>query len=276
MPETTNLTQSALILVGHGSTENPDSSEPTHRHADAIRSRGMFREVVSCYWKEDPSMREVWHMIDSPQVYVVPNFISEGYFTTEVIPRELGLDGRHTTRDGRSITYCDPVGLHPSMTRLLLARAAETGPGIPPSESALLIVGHGTSLNTRSRQAIEDQVEIIRQSGPGFAEVLGTFMEEDPLIAEWDKHTSAPHVIVVPFFIADGLHSYQDIPVLLGMEDQPGEAASKRPVFRRNPHHLRGRTLFYSAAVGTDPLMPEVILDQIHDAAKAEAANAPG
>ena len=36
-------------------------------------------------------MREVFRMVESDLVYVVPVFISEGYFTQKVIPRELGL-----------------------------------------------------------------------------------------------------------------------------------------------------------------------------------------
>ena len=124
--------QSALILVGHGSTVNPDSSAPTLDHADTLRQRGLFAEVVCAFWKEEPALREVLRMVDSPQVYIVPNFISEGYFTQQVIPRELGLDGPVTilpplTSGGpsRRVSYCDPVGIHPSMTRLLLVRAAE-------------------------------------------------------------------------------------------------------------------------------------------------------
>ncbi len=40
-------------------------------------------------------------------------------------------------------------------------------------------------------------------------------MEEPPLVAEWgDRLTETEHVVVVPFFIADGLHSFEDIPVL--------------------------------------------------------------
>jgi len=254
----------ALIVVGHGSTENPDSSEPTHRHVETLRARGCFAEVVPAFWKEDPSMREVWHMIDSDEVYVVPNFISEGYFTSEVIPRELGIDDRNSSVNGKIVHYCDPVGIHPSMTRLLLRRAAEVAEGVPPEQSSLLIVGHGTNLNSRSRAAIEKQVEIIRESGPGYAEVIASFMEEAPLIAEWDQFTGVENVIVVPFFIADGLHSFQDIPVLLGMESEIGEAASQRGgVFRNNPYHLRGRKLYYASAVGTEPLMADVILDQV-------------
>ena len=34
-----------------------------------------------------------------------------------------------------------------------------------------------------------------------------------------------------PFFIADGLHSYQDIPVLIGLEAVAGPAASEAQIF---------------------------------------------
>jgi sirohydrochlorin cobaltochelatase len=255
----------ALIIVGHGSTVNPDSSTPTHQHADEIRRRGLFAEVVCAFWKEEPSMREVFYTVKSDLVFIVPNFISEGYFTREVLPRELRLEGPVTRRDGKTLCYCDPVGMHPSMTRLLLHRADEAAPGVPRSETSVVIVGHGTSLNENSRKAIETQAELIRSGNHGFAEVLDAYMEEQPFIAKWDEIASAPNVVVVPFFIADGLHSYQDIPVLLGIESEPTAAASQNDIFRRNPYALRGRKLYYSSAVGTDAGMADVILDQVKD-----------
>src|SRR5664279_1725242 len=94
--------QSALVIVGHGSTVNPDSSTPTFAHSDEIRRRGVFGEVVCAFWKEEPSLRQVLRMVESDEVYVVPNFISEGYFTQRVIPRELELSGTVTMRGGRT------------------------------------------------------------------------------------------------------------------------------------------------------------------------------
>jgi sirohydrochlorin cobaltochelatase len=90
-------------------------------------------------------------------------------------------------------------------------------------------------------------------------------MEEQPFIADWHTLAETPNVVVVPFFISDGLHSYQDIPVLLGFESEVGAAASQREVFRHNPHELHGRKLYYSSAIGTERLIADVILDQIHD-----------
>ncbi len=210
-------------------------------------------------------MREVYESIDSDVIYIVPNFISEGYFCQQVLPRELRLTGPTTLRDGKTIHYCDPVGIHPNMTRLLLQRADEVAPGVSRAETSLIIVGHGTNLNENSTKAIQDQVRLIREGGYGFAEVIDTYMEEAPFVADWHKLTTAPNVVVVPFFIADGLHSFQDIPVLLGMEQETGKALSQMDVFRQNPLHLHERNLYYSSAIGTERLMAEVILDQVHD-----------
>ena len=56
-------------------------------------------EVECAFWKEEPSLRDALFLFDPEsirEVYVVPNFISEGYFTQTVVPRELELDGRIT------------------------------------------------------------------------------------------------------------------------------------------------------------------------------------
>ena len=153
---------SALLLVGHGSTVNPDSSAPTFDHAEAILRMGIFKEVHCAFWKEEPSMRQVLHMVDSEEVYIVTNFISEGYFTKTVIPRELELDGEITWRNGRTLKYCEPVGNHSRMSELLLKRAAEVAPGVNPADTSLLIVGHGTNLNDNSAFAAKREVDRIR------------------------------------------------------------------------------------------------------------------
>jgi sirohydrochlorin cobaltochelatase len=255
--------KSSLIVIGHGSTVNPDSSTPTFAHADTIRRKGLFAEVLCAFWKEEPSLREVLRMTETEEVYVVPHFISEGYFTQKVIPRELELTGPITRRDKQVIKYCEPVGNHPQMTDLLLQRVRQTAPQIAPEQTSLLIVGHGTGLNENSAVAVKTQVKRIRARRI-YAEVGAAYIEEEPLIANWRALTQYPSVVVVPFFISDGLHSYEDIPVLLGIQSESTGAASRQEVFRRNPYRLGGRALYYSSAIGTDPMMAEIILEMVH------------
>ena len=252
--------ESSLIVVGHGSTINPDTSRPTWEHGDRIREKCIFADVVCAFWKEEPSLREVLRMVETDDVYVVPHFISEGYFTQKVIPRELELTGPITRHDDKTIKYCQPVGNHPGITDLILGQAMRLAPGVPLDQTALLVAAHGTGLNENSAVAAKKQVKEIdaRQS---FGQVCAVYMDEEPLISDWPSLVRFPHVIVVPFFVSDGLHSYEDIPVLLGIEPESTGAARQQDVFRRNPYVLNGRTLYYGSAVGTDPMMVEIILD---------------
>jgi len=250
----------ALLIAGHGSTVNPDSSAPTLMHAAEIRRRGIFAEVACCFWKEEPSLRDALLFFRDPaisDVYVVPNFISEGYFTRTVIPRELELTGPETNRrSGQIWKYCQPVGNHQRMTDLLLQRAHEVAPKIPEVETSLLIVGHGTGLNDNSAVAAKHQAEIIRGLNR-YAAVLNVYMEEPPLVSDWLRLTQTRNVVVVPFFISDGLHSYEDIPAMLGIDSKTVNAAAG------NPHESHGRSLFYSNSIGTDSTFADVIVEQV-------------
>ncbi|HEY8965188.1 MAG TPA: CbiX/SirB N-terminal domain-containing protein [Candidatus Methylacidiphilales bacterium] len=256
----------ALVVAGHGSTVNADSSTPTFRHADRLRELGLFAEVHEAFWKEEPNFRFALAQVEAERVYIVPDFISSGYFTEEVIPREFGIDlarGPVARRDGKTLCYCEPVGLHPAMTDVLLERAAEVvrasghGP-LPPEETALFVIGHGTGLNENSTKIVHEQAaRIAALRPPRYAACHAAFMEQEPFVKEWAALTDRPNVVAVPFFIADGLHSYEDIPVLLGMTGNVREEGF------RNPHALGGRKLWYAPALGNDPRIADVIAAQV-------------
>jgi sirohydrochlorin cobaltochelatase len=266
--------KTALLIVGHGSTVNPDSSAPTMAHAAEIRQRNFFAEVACVFWKEEPSLRDALFLFDPDaisDVFVVPNFISEGYFTETVIPRELELRGRQTTRpNGQIWNYCEPVGNNTRMTELLLQRAQDVASNVAEHETSLLIVAHGTDLNDKSAVAAKREAEKIATLQL-YASVQNVYMEEAPLVADWLRLTNTKNVVVVPFFISDGLHSYQDIPVLLGIETEGvAAAASRQKIFRSNPHHLHGRDLYYAGALGTDARFADMILEQVAAFAQSE------
>ena len=254
-----DLADSALLIVGHGSTVNPDSSMPSLAHASEIRRRNLFADVACAFWKEEPSLRDATFFFDDPavrEVYVVPNFISEGYFTETVIPRELELTGKITTRrSGQVWKYCDPVGSHPQMTELLLQRASEIAPNIQENQTTLLIVAHGTDLNDKSAVAAKREAEKIRELNR-YASVQNVYMEEPPLVSDWARLTNTPNVVVVPFFISDGLHSYEDIPALIGIDPRTKNISD-------NPHQLHGRALYYAGAIGSDTRLADIILEQV-------------
>ena len=69
------MRDAALLLLGHGSTLNADSSAPTYQHAEEIRRRGVFAEVHVAFWKEEPNFRQALRQTRQRRVFVVPNFI---------------------------------------------------------------------------------------------------------------------------------------------------------------------------------------------------------
>jgi sirohydrochlorin cobaltochelatase len=247
---------------------NPDSSAPTLSHAAEIRRGKIFADVQCAFWKEEPSLRDARVLFDPATiktVYVVPNFISEGYFTQTVIPRELELHGKNTKRaNGQIWKYAEPVGNHAMMTELLVQRAREIAPDVPEKETSLLIVAHGTDLNENSAVAAKREAAKIREL-KRYANVLNVYMEEAPLVSDWRTLTDTPNVVVVPFFIADGLHSYEDIPALLGIAPQrsaPERQTAPGEVFQRAPYKIDNRSVFYGSSIGTDARVAEIIVQQ--------------
>jgi sirohydrochlorin cobaltochelatase len=275
-----DLSDAALVLVGHGSTLNADSSAPTYQHGDELRRRKVFGQVIECFWKLEPNICAVLRGVYAPRVFIVPVFISEGYFTEEVIPRELGFCQNGQTdfarvqrRGGQTLHYCGPVGTHDSMTEVILRRAREVVEQFPfprapkPKETSLFIAGHGTGNNENSRKAIERQVQLIRAMGL-YAEVHPVFMEEEPRVADCYKLASAKNIVMVPFFISDGLHSMEDIPVMLGEAERVVRERLKsgQPTWR-NPTEKNGKLVWYSKSIGSEPHIADVILERVRDAA---------
>ncbi len=273
-----DFSDAALVLIGHGSTVNADSAAPAREHADELRRRNLFAQVQEAFWKQEPYVWQVLRGIFAPRVFIVPLFISEGYFTEEVIPRELGFCGRGEAnflrvleRGGQKLHYCGPVGTHASMTAVLLARARSIVEQFPfpraprPSETALFIAGHGTGNNENSRKAIEAQVELIRGLGL-YGEVHPAFMEEEPRIGDCYKLAQARNIVMVPFFISDGLHSNEDIPVMLGAPKRIVQERFKagQPTWR-NPTEHDGKRLWYTASVGSEPHIADVILERARE-----------
>ncbi len=226
----------------------------------------------------EPGLAGILREVVAGRVFIVPLLVSEGYFTEEAIPCRLGLCSpgqtefaRAQRRGEQTLYYCAPIGTHESMTNVILARARDVVERHPfprapkPLELALFIAGHGTGRNEHSRQAIERQVDLTRSLGQ-YAEVHAVFIEEEPRIADCFRMTQVRNIVMVPFFISDGLHVVEDIPVLLGesAEQVQSRLKSGQPAWR-NPTERKGKRVWYSNSIGTEPLIAEVILERVRE-----------
>ena len=275
-----DFSDAVLVLLGHGSTVNAESGAPVCLQAAELRRRKCFAEVREAFWRQAPQVKQVLSELTAARVFVVPLFISQGYFSEATIPGELGFGGggpgqfsRVQQRGAQKLFYCKPLGTHDRMTSVLLARAREIVEKFPfprppkPEDTTLFIAGHGTEQNLNSRKAIERQADLIRALGL-YAGVHGVFLEEEPRIGECYQMAQTRNMVIVPFFISDGMHAREDIPVLLGEAERVVQQRLQRglPTWR-NPTERKGKLVWYASSVGSEPQLAEVILDLVREAA---------
>ncbi len=259
----------ALVVAAHGSHHDPDAARPAFAHVDRIREREGFAEVRAAFWKEEPAFREVLRTLESDTVYVVPLFMAEGYFVDTVLPREFRVRESDALDVEKTVEATPPVGTHPTMREVIVHRAetvtgeTQIGPG-----TGLAVVGHGTDRHPRSAASTRNHVERLRELDR-FGAVEALFLDEAPRITDLTEQVDTPRIVVVPMFVADGMHTKHDIPRAIGLDPASFDAAGIRG-------RVDGREIRYSPAIGTDARMADVILERVADAEGAVAGAGTG
>ncbi len=122
------------------------------------------------------------------------------------------------------------------------------------AKKGMLLVGHGSKL-PYNKELVESTGKIIADQKPEYL-VRCAFMNmnepsiEDGLASFRREEIDA--LIVVPLFLAKGVHILKDIPALIGLP----EGISK------GSFQLNGRSipLFYADPIGSDPLLAELMV----------------
>ena len=229
----------ALVLVGHGSAKNKNTRRPLDRIVDEIKSRNLFDEVCCGFLKEDQRICKTLVPLESDEIIVVPFFISDGYYTRNVIPKCLA---KNKVSENTSVRYTSSVGSHPMFSDLLLSHAQAAG---WKSGDTLVVLGHGTPKNPLSGVNVYLQSQRLRRLLPR-EEIITTFLDEPPFVTDTWNLCEANRIFIIPLFIGDGWHVTETIPEDLGLKE--GQAV-KGP-----------RTMIMTSAVGTDSGLVEVVL----------------
>lgn len=249
----TPLSSSSLILVGHGSGNYPDAAAPVQALAESIGRRGLFQDVAAVFMKQAPRLSDALSLVSAATVYVVPVFAGQGYYTGTLIPREMGLTGQVTQRDGRRILYTEPAGTHPRLPGVLACRAdgMARSCGWSAAETSLLLIAHGSSRPGgagETPRAIADSLAAMDH----FREVGLGFLEQEPLATGWPDLVDGGKVVALPLLVAQGMHAGRDIPPLFGMvQGQTG------------PVHSHGRQVALATGLGAEPELEDIILDLV-------------
>lgn len=122
-------------------------------------------------------------------------------------------------------------------------------------KTGLLLVGHGSRLEY-NKQLITTTAELMKEQKPDYL-IKSCFMEfSNPTVTEGleeMKKEDIDTLVVVPLFLAKGMHILRDIPNLLHLEQ-----GSKKGELEL----LSGKVipLLYAEPIGIDPLLAELML----------------
>lgn len=271
---------STLVLAAHGSSVGDDAAAAARIQVERLRQRPEFARVEAGFWIQEPRVTAVVADARTPRVFVVPLMMSEGYFSQQVLPRELGLEGARPAgqawvqdRGSQRLYYCPPIGTHPALAEVIAERARQVTADHPipdqpsPAQTALVLVGHGTPRNPKSRRAIEDQAARLRSLNE-YGEVLAVFMEEPPRVQEIYRRAQCRFIVVVPCLVSDGPHVREDIPVMLGRSRTWVEwrRGLGLPSWE-NPTARKGKLVWYTSSVGAHSAVADVIIQRVREAA---------
>jgi len=108
--------ETALLLVGHGTTRHPSSAATARFHAQRIVERNRFAEVAVAFLDEAPSVDEAVAGLASP-------FIAAVGFLTDAGQHGAGDIARLLRATGRRGVYLGPIGPDPALLPLLIEAA---------------------------------------------------------------------------------------------------------------------------------------------------------
>ena len=255
----------ALLVVAHGSTERAEDNRPLIELGERLGIAPDFEQVNVGFIKAEPEASALLEALDASEVVVVPLLMSEGYFYARVLPRELGLDSNDPSqvqaRLGKRVVYAHAVGTHPDMPQLVLGRVDQARRAFDelPARPHLLLVGHGTTRHAESGTTTQAAADELDESD-AFAAVSVAYLDESPYLDDQLERLAAQELVVVPYFIGEGLHTRKDIPEAIGLPEYTGRPARLR---------RSGRTIWYTPPVGTHPRIADLILAQARQASQA-------
>jgi sirohydrochlorin cobaltochelatase len=132
-----------VVLVGHGTRRNANSSKSTYALLDQLKQRRPDLKFDIAFLDQDPEADAVAEEIDTPNTVVIPFLISRGPHTTVDIPEAFGLESgpqvqfpnrkQWSDNSGKRICVCDtPIGMYPEIADLCVELAmAELEHGTP-------------------------------------------------------------------------------------------------------------------------------------------------
>ncbi|MFA5295401.1 MAG: sirohydrochlorin nickelochelatase [Methanoregulaceae archaeon] len=125
-------------------------------------------------------------------------------------------------------------------------------------KKGILLVGHGSKL-PYNKELVEETAGLIADRHQDFMVKCGFMNMNSPSIddaMQAFRNEQIDVLVVVPLFLAKGVHIVKDIPAIIGL----GEGET------RGQFALNGRSipLLYADPIGSDPLLADLMVKNAH------------
>ena len=289
----------AVILVSHGSSLPYAEVTFTEIKDKFINASGIPAEIG--YMKvSDPSIAGAVEILkeevdDLDRIIALPVFLAPGIHTNIDIPTLLGLeplevdprcpDGNYPDEHYLSIAddvdfdgeieLLGPIGPRDELLEIIDKRIDEALADSELGDDAktgILLVSHGSRLNYNKEftTALYNKFEKTTDlpSGFGFMELCGPSIPES--INKLTDENEIDRLVVVPVFIAPGMHTTHDIPHILGLlEAHEHEHSHDHGHGHDHSHDLtpvefEGEIL-YPEPIEADDILIDILVDMINE-----------
>jgi len=271
-----NFSSAGVLIAAHGSPNSPGGPSATRHHAEHLANMEIFAEVSAGFMAEKPFVSDVLDDLESSEIYIVPNLATMGYIYQEKLPKALGLTGqvteRITPKGHQRLILTEPVGSHPLIVKMMTSSIEATlkAFAIDTDDTALVIVGHGSTKSRASFQQTEKIASEIAQFGladiAGHKAIFKAFLEEVPFVEDWRMQTEAQNVIFAPFLISDGFHANRDIPLAIGFDPGDLDFQANLAQGKASETMFNGQRLIYLPPLGSHPDVAEIIFSRVKQA----------
>jgi sirohydrochlorin cobaltochelatase len=237
----------SLFIIAHGSTVSREAHAAAAEHALTLRQSNRYGSIAVCFLTETDTLPD----LPLGEVYLLPFFMSNGYFVSRKIPKLFGLTNGRKVEKERVILQCDALGMDPELSRIIVAMGIETCTqgALEPENTHLVLVAHGSEKSKASADATYFQQRAVKEKKV-FGDVSSVFLNEEPELENWlvkNVDDVRPKVLV-GLFTAEGPHAMKDVPESI-------DRAQRRVAV---PH-----TTYYSGIVGTRPEIVKLIQDSV-------------
>ena len=146
-------------------------------------------------------------------------------------------------------------------------------------ETGILLLSHGSRLN-HVEEVINELADMYRKTTNNKVEIGFMEMRKPNIpqaVANLTDNTNIQRIIVVPVFIAHGLHTKRDIPKILGLVDENLELDNNKVEIGEHHHHAHNHhhdiekvdfdgEIIFTDPLGADPLIVKIIQKRVDEA----------